>query len=142
LSQSLKRHFPTASRQSDLLALASQPLLAPAYLNFVDRIDIVSSTGGALVWREFDVHVRYRSLLKTTGRVAHRVIDGASIVQLRHDGVLVSFEAQFSIFEGHVELDCVYTPKVAMMNWLVAVALDRTLVQIAGAMDRFAFQGR
>jgi hypothetical protein len=138
VSQSLTRTFPIASHPDALLRLAGQPLLASAYLNFLDTIAPVDARGESDGWKAYDVQVSYRSLLKASGRVEHLTEPHKGKSHLRHDGPLARFEAVFSINHGRVDLTCTYEAKAAMINWLVAKVLDRTLKQVAAAMDRYA----
>jgi hypothetical protein len=138
VSQSLSRTFPISSHPDALLRLAGQPLLAPAYLNFLDTIAPVTGRSESNGWNAFDVQVSYRSLLRASGRIEHLTEPHIGKSHLRHDGPLAQFEAVFTINHGRVDLTCTYEAKVAMINWLVARVLDRALQQVASAMDRYA----
>jgi hypothetical protein len=138
VSQSLTRTFPIASHPDALLRLAGQPLLAPAYLNFLDSIVPVTDPSQSDGWNAYDVQISYRSLFRASGTIEHLTEPLKGKSHLRHDGPLARFEAVFSINHGRVDLTCKYEAKVAMINWLVARVLDRALQQVASAMDRYA----
>ncbi len=147
----LRREFVVQSSQRALFKLACRPSLAPEYLNFLTKIEPFPSptskgaassasdlNGGALGLKAYQVWVNYRGLVRTTGIVRHGIAESASCAILHHDGPLVSFQATFQIDEGRVNLDCIYHAKVPFASWLIARVLDRALMQVSGAMDRYA----
>jgi hypothetical protein len=134
LPQTFGRRFQTSASAQQLFALASQPLVAPAYLNFVTH---VTDSGKRGIWALYEVSLAYR-FLRTRGQVAHRCDEARTTIFLHHDGLLAQFDASFEIAEGHVDLTCNYVSKAAIITWLVGKVLDRALSQAASAMDRYA----
>jgi hypothetical protein len=118
--------------------VACQPLLAPAYLNFVTDIVAVSHKSHPSEPRPYLVNVRYRHLLKAQGLVTHVSDTVGYTVTLSHDGPLAQFDATFHLKSDHVMLTCRYRAKSALMTWLVGKVLARALDQVAAAMDRYA----
>ena len=138
MSKTLSCTFQITCDPEVLLDLASRPLLAPAYLNFLETIEPGQGLTADSDWAPYTVRVAYRSILKTSGLVEHRVDKAARAAHLRHDGPLAQFEAIYRIIDHQVELNCAYTTKVPLVSWLVRTVLNRALVQIAAAMDRYA----
>jgi hypothetical protein len=140
-TMTLSRVFHISSMPSAILAVASQPLLGPQYLNFLTRIEPLTRTATPGIWSPYQVWVQYRAILKTQGRVDHYVDAVNQRVSLRHNGPLVAFEAAFDISNCDVRLHCTYRAKVPFASWIIAKVLDRTLEQVASAMDRYAATG-
>jgi hypothetical protein len=141
---SLVRQFDITAQPHQLMWLASQPHLAPQYLNFLTDICQKEAKQHSKMecekanWRRLKVWVQYRSILKAQGFVYLRIDPDCGTVCLEHDGHLVEFAATFRIRAGQVTLRCDYHPKLPFVSWLIAKALDRTLRQVAAAMDRYA----
>ncbi len=139
MKRKLVRTFLINSEPKLLLRLAREPLLAPAYLNFLTAISRVDGDVNISNGRErYLAHLTYRSLLQTSGVVEHWINTQNQHVYLSHDGPLAQFEARFSIAPGQVSLDCDYVVKTPLLAWLVASVLDRALTQVVTAMDRYA----
>jgi hypothetical protein len=121
-----------------LFILAGRPLLGPAYLNFLNHIEAcaTSSAPDSMACYHFDVS--YRGILKTQGEVLHSCDQARQSVRLCHNGALAQFDALFEIKDGCVLLSCTYQSKAAVINWIIGKLLDRSLGQIARAMDRYA----
>jgi hypothetical protein len=138
MAETLTRTFAITASPRQIIGVASTPLLAPAYLNFLTQIRAVEvpSPGGA--GKLYDVWVHYRSLIKTQGRVEHHVDAPQQQVRLRHDGPIVMFDATFSVATHEVHLRCNYIAKVPLATWIISKVLDRALAQVATAMDRYA----
>jgi ribosome-associated toxin RatA of RatAB toxin-antitoxin module len=141
MEQVLVRQFEIEASQAAFLAVASRPLLAPEYLNFLTKIEtvtLVPTTKETKAWEAFRVWVNYRGLLQTTAVISCRLDATAKTMFLRHDGPFATFEAQFQIGVGLVRLECAYKAKVRLITWLIATMLDRALNNISSAMDRYA----
>jgi hypothetical protein len=138
LARQLKRRFATRASAAQLFALVEQPLLAPAYLNFLAAIAPLDGGEENDGWVRFEVDVTYRTVLKTRGVVTLATDPVTKTARLRHKGTLAEFEATFTIASQHVDLACLYDAKAPLVRWLIKLSLDRLLVQIAAAMDRFA----
>jgi hypothetical protein len=136
--KTLNRTFPITVCPIALLNVASLPLLAPDYLNFLKRISVSEPAYRCQDWACYDVWVTYKSLLNATGVVEHRLDRATQTVFMRHDGPIAAFEAVFHVQAGLVELACTYSTKVPMISWLIGKSLDRLLSQVAFAMDRYA----
>lgn len=136
--QTLKRKFLIQSPPDILFALASTPLLAPQYLNFLKSISALPNHKVSDMWGAYRGEVSYRGILNLSPMIEHCVDQTRQIAKLRHFGDLAEFEAEFEIRNGEVVLTCQYQTKTAWISWFVGKALDRVLTQVAGAMDRYA----
>ena len=134
----LRRTFPVQSAPSALFNLASLPLLAPKYLNFLARIALSGAEPRQAGWTCYDVVVTYRLWMTFCGVVHHHVDGDNQTVRVHHNGNVAAFDAVFQMHDGLVQLECVYRAKIPLVTSLVAVYLDRVLSQIALAMDRYA----
>jgi hypothetical protein len=132
------RVFPIAAKPSDLLALASLPLLGPNYLNFLERIERSNGQDESRMWTSYEVWIVYKAILKTKGMIEHFVDAAQNKVTLRHNGDIAMFVSTFQIKSNEVHLTCTYEAKIPLTAWLVARVLDRALIQSAAAMDRYA----
>jgi hypothetical protein len=140
----LVRQFDIQAHPHQFMWLASQPALAPHYLNFLTDIRQSEPKQHSQLayeksnWRRFKVCVQYRTVLKISDFVYLLVDQEHNKVFLDHDGGLAQFEAVFCVALRQVTLTCSYRAKVPLVSWLIAKVLDRALRQVASAMDRYA----
>jgi hypothetical protein len=140
VDQLLTRQFHVTAAPEQLFALVQRPLLAPDYLNFLTDIAQVPHNPMEANWLKFQVNVTYRHLFHHRDFVLLHIDKMARTARLRHNGRFAQFDAQFTISEQLVTLNCTYRTKVSLAKWLIASALDRVLCQVAMAMDRYACQ--
>ena len=144
MARTLVRHFAIHAQPHQFLWLASQPQLAPHYLNFLTDIRQSEANQHSKLdyektqWGHYEVWVQYRNLLKAQGFVHVRVESDYNTVFLDHDGNLAQFEAAFVVEPGLVTMTCHYVAKIPLVSWLISKLLDRALAQFAAAMDRYA----
>jgi hypothetical protein len=138
MTKSLQRTFAITAPTAALMNVAEQPLIAPRYLNFLTSIcrntEVPCPEGHAA----YEVGVSYRAILKAEAIVYHGVDRNQNLAFLSHDGPLAAFDAVFALKDGEVVLVCTYHAKVPLISMLVNKLVDRALVQVAGAMDRYA----
>jgi hypothetical protein len=119
MEKSLVRVFDIETTPDAFLAVASRPLLAPDYLNFLTSIEPVANAlqgEEAKAWQAFQIKLNYRSIVQTTAIVTYRVDTTAKTVFLGHDGPLAAFQSSFEVTEIQVMLDCTYTSKVTLIS--------------------------
>jgi hypothetical protein len=138
MTKSLQRTFATTAPEAALMSLAEQPLIAPRYLNFLSSICQNTEAPCPEGHAAYDVAVSYRSILKAEALVYHGVDLNQNMVFLSHDGPLAAFDAVFAVKDGEVVLVCTYQARVPLISMLVNKLVDRALMQVAGAMDRYA----
>jgi hypothetical protein len=138
VTHQLVRRFPIASPPKSLLAVAQKPLLAPAYLNFLESIEATDTGNLSDGWAAYKVRISYRSIFRAYEVIEHHVDYDTQTARLRHNSPLACFDATYVVGDQHVDLSCSYEAKLPVVAWLISIGLDRMLAQIVAAMDRYA----